>query len=412
LNHAEEFAPPGSSPLPDPQLQNQLSGEKKGRTMNPLIQLKQTTPVFLVALLLACLGLLTRVQAVVPAPDGGYPGGNTAEGQAALLSRTTGGFNTAVGFVSLRADTTGSFNTAIGAGTLLANNADENTATGVGALLSTTTGSFNTATGAFALFHNTEGTFNCAFGWQAMLSNINGGSNTAIGNSTLQNNLTGFSNTAIGGGALSGNITGSSNTALGVLAGASQTTGSGNVYIGGSISGLAGESNTTRIRNIGSTPIVGGIAVVVESTGGEGGQRLGFLSSSRRYKEDIQPMDKTSETLLTLKPVTFQAKGDSTHLRHYGLIAEDVAKVDPHLVVYNSEGRPETLRFDSINAMLLNEFLKEHRTVQEQGATIAELRNEIASLASTVKQQAAQIQKVSAQLEMSRIAPEQLVLNK
>jgi trimeric autotransporter adhesin len=379
--------------------------------MNSWSQLKWTTPVFVIALLLACFRLLPRAQAVVPAPDGGYPGGNTAEGQAALFSRTTGGFNAAVGFVSLRADTTGSFNTAIGAGTLLANNADENTATGVGALLSTTTGGFNTATGAFALFDNTEGTFNCAFGWQAMLSNINGGSNTAIGNSTLQNNLTGFSNTAIGGGALGGNITGSSNTALGVLAGASQTTGSGNVYIGGAISGLAGENNTTRIRNIGSTPIVGGITVVVESTGGEGGQRLGFLSSSRRYKEDIQPMDKASETLLALKPVTFQAKGDSTHLRHYGLIAEDVANVDPHLVVYNSEGRPETLRFDSINAMLLNEFLKEHREVAQLKSIVAEQRTDMEAMAAQLKEQSAQIQKVNRQLELNKSGSKQVVLN-
>jgi hypothetical protein len=359
--------------------------------MYRLIHLKQTTPVFLVAALLAGFAISQSVQAVSPAPDGGYPGGNTAEGQAALLSLTTGGFNTAVGFVSLRADTAGSFNTAIGAGTLLANNADENTATGVGALLSTTTGGFNTATGTFALFHNTEGTFNCAFGWQSMLSNISGGSNTAIGNSTLQNNLTGFSNTAIGGGALQGNITGGSNTAVGVLAGASQTTGSGNVYIGASVTGVASENGTTRIRNIGSTPIVGGITVVVESTGGDGDQRLGYASSSRRYKEDIQPMDKASDRLLALKPVTFQAKGDPTHVRYYGLIAEDVAMVDPNLVVYNPEGRPETLRYDAVNAMLLNEFLKEHKTVVEQGETIVRLEKQIEALT-------AGLQKVSAQL--------------
>src|SRR5260370_23684230 len=109
---------------------------------------KQTTLVFLVALRLACFGLSPSMQAVVPAPDGGYPGGNTAEGQTALLSLTTGGFNTAVGLFSLRSNTTNSFNTAIVAGALLANNADENTATGAGALLNNTTGFQNTANGA------------------------------------------------------------------------------------------------------------------------------------------------------------------------------------------------------------------------------------------------------------------------
>jgi hypothetical protein len=192
-------------------------------------------------------------------------------------------------------------------------------------------------------------------------------------------------NTAIGGEALYSNTSGNNNTALGSSAG-SGITGSNNVCIGSGVQGVAEENNTTRIRNIGSTPIVGGISVVISGTGGNGDQPLGYASSSGRYKQEIQPMDKASETLFALKPVTFRAKGssgDAAQVKHYGLIAEDVATVDPDLVVFNPEGKPETLRFDSINAMLLNEFLKEHRKVddqsrkiQEQEATITELKQD------------------------------------
>src|SRR6266404_6106820 len=144
----------------------QPSGEKERRTMKPLIQCKTTILPLLIVL--ACVALLPNVQAVVPPPDGGYPGGNTAEGQAALLSLTTGGFNTAIGWLSLRSNTTGELNTAIGAGALLANTADQNTATGAGALLSNTTGDRNTANGTFALFNNTTGNSNTAEGWRVL----------------------------------------------------------------------------------------------------------------------------------------------------------------------------------------------------------------------------------------------------
>ena len=221
---------------------------------------------------IVCIGLLPQAQAVSPPPDGGYPGGNTAEGQAALLSRTTGGYNTAVGLLSLRSLTTGSFNTAIGAGTLLANFADENTATGAGALLSNTIGSGNTANGGFALFSNTEG----------------------------------FSNTAVGDGALQENTTGGDNVAIGDSAGFNQTTGSGNVYIGAGMTGVTGENDHTYIRNINTTSVSGGGAdfVTVDLTTG----LLGHLSSSQRYKENIKPMENTSETLYRLKPVTYRYK--------------------------------------------------------------------------------------------------------
>jgi trimeric autotransporter adhesin len=255
--------------------------------------------------------------------------------------------------------------------------------------------------------------------WIADFSSTTGDDNTANGYQALFSNTTGVGNTAIGVQALYNNTTGVRNTAIGLDAGVS-ITGDGNVCIGDSVSGGAGENNTTRIRNIGSTPIVGGTNVVIIGTGGTGDQTLGYASSSRRYKEDVKPMDRASETLFALKPVTFQAKGDTRHVKHYGLIAEDVAMVDPDLAVYNSEGKPETLRFDSINAMVLNELLREHRRVEEQQATITQLRSDAAKqeatvsqlrkemevFAATLKEQAAQIQKVSAQLEANKPAPQ------
>ena len=326
--------------------------------MNPLIQFKKTTPLFAtVLLLLACFIMRSTPNAfgVVPPPDGGYPGFNTAEGQSALLNLTTGAGNTAVGWRALFSDSTANFNTAVGVGTLLTNNADSNTAIGVGALL------FNT----------------------------DGHSNTAVGVRALERNDHGFGNTAIGIFALASNLTGFGNTAIGFSAGADLTLGGGNVCIGLGVIGDGTESSTTRIRNIGSTAIVGGTSVVVEGTGGIGDQRLGFASSSRRYKDEIKPMDKASEALFALKPVTFRAKGNanSSHVKHYGLIAEDVAAVDPDLVVYNPEGRPEALRRDSINAMLLNEFLKARRQIDAQQKQIEAL--------------SAGLQKVTAQLAMA-----------
>jgi hypothetical protein len=377
----------------------------------------------LIAGVLAGFGLLPKANAVVPAPDGGYPGFNTAEGQNALFSLTTGQGNTAVGWLSLRALTQGSFNTAIGAGTLLANTADQNTATGAGTLLSNTTGLGNTANGAFALFSNTTGGSNTAIGWAALRANTggafpSGSQNTAIGTAALLGNTTGGQNTAIGTFALHLNTTGGDNTALGWAAGEVQTTGSGNVCIGANVFGAAGESNRTRIRNIGSTAIVGGSTVVVAGTGGIGDGFLGYNASSRRYKQDIKPMDNASERLLALKPVIFRAKGDPTHLTHYGLIAEDVAKVNPDLAGYNADGQPETVRYDAVNAMLLNEFLKEHRKNKEQKATIAQLKSTVEKQEATNAQQQKQIealtaglQKVSAQVEMGRPAPRVVVKN-
>ena len=322
-----------------------------------------------VGLVLACFAISPMAQAVVTAPDGGYPGGNTAEGQNALFSLTSGGYNTAIGFFSLRSATTSSFNTAIGAGTLLFNTADENTATGAAALLSNTSGFFNTANGAFALFSNTTGS-----------------ENTANGHLSL------FSNT-----------TGSINTALGYNAGFDATTGSGNVYIGAFVYGVPPESDHTYIRNINTTSVSGGgtDSVTVDLTTG----LLGHATSSRRYKEDIKPMERASEALFALKPVIFRYKKEvePQKIPQFGLVAEDVEAVNPDLVVRDADGKAYTVRYDAVNAMLLNEFLKEHKKVEE-------LEGIVASLAATVKEQAAQIHKVSAQVEVNKTAP-QVVLN-
>ena len=388
--------------------------------MNPFIKFRTAILLFFMAFMLGWFGLSTQLLAVVPAPDGGYPGGNTAEGDNAVFSLTTGTSNTAIGFAALGSNTTGDFNTAEGFAALLFNTtASQNTATGVNALRNNTTGSFNTANGVNtlfrnttgfqnvaagvqALFSNTTGFHNMAAGFQALLSNTTGNHNTADGDNALVHNTTGILNTAVGGHALDQNVIGSSNVGLGFQAGLN-ITGSGNVCIGENILGLAGESNVTRIRNIGSTAQANGVFVTV----GAGG-KLGFQVSSRRYKDDIKPMDKASEALFALKPVSFRYKKEIDPARSpdFGLIAEDVATVNPDLVARDEQGKILTVRYQAVDTMLLNEFLKEHKKVEEQEKTIVELKSGMTALAATVKEQAVQIQKVSAQLEASKPAPQ------
>ena len=383
--------------------------------MHRMIQLERTTPVFQVVLLL-CFGVLQGVQAVVPPPDGGYPGFNTAEGTKALFSRSTGSANTAVGWFSLGSLTTGSFNTATGAGALLFNTADQNTAFGAAALLFNTIGANNVAIGAQALVFNIDGDFNTAVGTQALSSNTIGLSNTAVGAGALFSNTEGNQNVAIGTGALFSNTTGILNIALGWNAGRDLTTGNNNIDIFNT--GEAGDDGTIRIGStslqtatyiagISGATTSGGVAVFVDTDG-----KLGTLTSSARFKDEIKPMDKASEAILALKPVTFRYKKevDPKSVPQFGLVAEDVEKVNADLVVRDEKGKPYSVRYEAINAMLLNEFLKEHkafveehRTVQEQGTTIARLQKQIEALT-------AGLQKVSAQLEASKPAP-QLVNN-
>jgi len=384
------------------------------------------------AAIFLALGLLAFspvAQAVIPPPDGGYPGFNTAEGQNALFSLTTGVANTAVGWFSLESNTDGSFNTGVGAGTLLFNIGDQttgegaaNTAIGAAALLFNTTGFNNTAVGATALLNNTEGFSNTASGHGALRNNTTGEVNTANGQAALFSNTTGSGNTAIGFIALSNNTTGDRNIALGVNAGFNLTTSSDNIDIGNTA--VAGESGTIRIgsefqartfiaaiRGV-TTGIADAVNVVIDSDG-----QLGTISSSRRFKKEIKPMDQASEAILALKPVTFHYKTDASGTPQFGLIAEEVAKVNPDLIVRDKNGEIYTVRYDQVNAMLLNEFLKAHSKMEEQEATIAQLKSTLAKKETIDAQQQKQIEaltagleKLTAQLEVNKTAP-QIVLN-
>jgi hypothetical protein len=324
---------------------------------------------------------------------------NTAVGYAAVGSNTTGGnYNTGIGFVVLYENTSGFYNTASGAGALEQNTTgSSNTAIGFGALSSNilgnnntrSTGSYNTASGAQSLYLNTTGSYNIAAGYQALYSNttglnntatgygalysnINGVSNVASGYEALYSNSSGLSNTATGVHALANNTTGSSNTGVGYHAGANLTTGSNNIDIGSP--GAAGDNNTIKIGVQGTqtaTYIAGiyghsltGSEVVVTSSG-----ELGVVSSSERFKTAIAPMGSNTEKLGQLRPVTFKLKADATGTRQYGLVAEEVAKVYPELVIRNEAGRIDGVRYDELAPMLLNE-------VQRQAAEIRDLKQQ------------------------------------
>jgi hypothetical protein len=409
---------------------------------NSSIQFKAITPrrknlrrdLFLIPLVLALAGLALAptARALRPPPDGGYPNETTAEGDGALFSLTTGFGNTALGFNALRSDTEGSFNTATGRNALRFHiTGDHNTATGGAALLLNTDGEGNTATGRAAMGNGTTGNNNTATGWQALFnntadrntatgafalySNTTGFGNAANGNVALLSNTTGEFNTANGIEALVSNTTGGSNIALGAFAGGDLTTGDFNIDIGNV--GVAAEANTIRIGTSGdqtrtfiagiSGAAVAGAAVKVNANG-----QLGVAPSSERFKAEIKPMDKASEAILALKPVTFRYKKelDPTGIPQFGLVAEQVAKVNPALVDRDGKGEIYTVRYEAVNAMLLNEFLKQHRNVQELEATVVQQQKEIQALTAGVKEQASQIQKVSAQLVMTKPAP-QMVIN-
>jgi hypothetical protein len=372
--------------------------KNQNKTMTTL-QLKQSIDrsplrlgILLIPLTLGCFALSPTVRALTPALPGGCPPNfTTAGGCHALYDLTTGIGNTGVGWHALNENADASFSTGIGAGALLFNN-----------------GESNTAVGAAALFLNTTGSPNTAVGTSALVSNDSGSLNTAVGNQALFSNVSGLDNTAMGDQALTAS-TGNDNTALGFQAGILATTGDGNVYIGAGMPGVAGESNQTYIRNINTTSVSGAgtdTVTVNLSTG-----LLGHVTSSRRYKDDIKAMDKSSELLFALNPVTFRYKKeiDQSQTLDYGLIAEEVAKVDSNLAIRDKNGQIESVRYSAINAMLLNEFLKEHkafleeqRKAQEQGATISRLKEELAQQQNAIKALSAQIQNVSAKVEARR----------
>jgi hypothetical protein len=315
------------------------------------------------------------------------------------LSLSSGTYNTAVGFFALLSNTNRNFNTAIGAGALLANTADYNTATGAAALLNNTTGIDNTANGALALEANTGG---------------NG--NTAIGSGALFSSATGFVNTAVGNAALSGNTTGSHNTALGASAGENLTTGDNNIDIGFNVPGVAGEANTIRIgntditttiiRGISGQTISSGATVIVASNG-----QLGTMTSSGRFKDEIKPMDKASEAILALRPVSFRYKKDidPAGTSQFGLVAEEVEKVNPDLVTRDPEGKPYTVRYEQINAMLLNEFLKEHKAFLKEQNKVRNLEAALDAVNKRLSEEEANIQRVSAELEVNKSATSKVV---
>ena len=416
---------------------------------------------------------LSQVQAAVDTPDpGGKPISNTADGQNALLSITTGIHNSAFGFDAQLSNTEANFNTAVGSVALLLNNptasgeAAENTAVGAGALFSNTTGGNGTAVGTFALFSNIDGGGHTAVGHAALASNNASGflsSNTAVGISALVTSTSGGANVAVGEGALLSSATGNANVAIGALAGAAYNADeTNNICIGAGTGGTAGENNTIRIGNtagingilisdptilgaqaftIASNLVGGGIqfleiiglsSISIESTlsqttgasscfvggifnqtptAGSNGVVVGpdnkladASLSSRRFKKDIAPIDKLSEGILALRPVTFHWKTDNTNEPEFGLVAEEVAEVNLDWITRNPQGEISGVRYQAIPILLLNEFLKEHKKVEEQQANIAELKSTVGVLTAQLKEQAAQIQKVSAQVEMGKPA--------
>jgi len=436
-------------------------------TTLPLKHSMNRTPcqlgLLLIPLVLACFALSPEARAVCQ--DGCLTNENTALGDNALIFNTTGVFNTAVGEDALHSNTTGFRNTAIGASALssiraaccntavginaLEANTDggANTAVGEAAMAGNTIGSYNTAVGDYALVDNTTGVANTAVGTSALAHNISGDTNTANGQYALYLNTTGNNNTANGTEALESNSSGSGNTATGGLAllfstgddntangfhalfnnttgsnniglgnnaGANLTTGANNIDIGNA--GVASEAGIIRIGTTGTqtatfiagirgVPISGGTEVGVNASG-----QLGVRASSARYKDAIKPMDKASEAILRLKPVTFRYKHelDAKGIPQFGLVAEDVEKVNPELVARDDQGKPFTVRYEAVNAMLLNEFLKEHRKVEQQRkdfeAALAQQQRQIDALT-------AGLQKVSAQLELSKAEPRTVLNN-
>jgi hypothetical protein len=368
---------------------------------------------------------------------------NLAIGFRVGFMNTTGKHLTGIGAAALRNNTTGDFNTAIGADALRENTiGEQNTAIGADALSNNNQGGNNTATG-FQALQNNDGDDNNAFGFNALGANVGavfGDMNNAFGANALASNVEGRQNSAFGDDALEFS-NGDRNTAFGNEAGTAVTTGSFNVYLGdnaGSNFNHVDESNTIRIGSDtgfdGIDPtrcFIAGIAnnpqptagtvfdVSIETAAGVNFQRLGIDTSSRRFKEDIKPMDKLSEAIFKLKPVTYRIKKETNPAQPmaFGLIAEDVAEACPALASY-LDGQPMGVHYKEMSVMLLNEFLKEHKKVEQQQskidnqqASIAELKATVAQqakgmevLTAQLREQAAQIQKVSAQVEMSKPA--------
>jgi hypothetical protein len=458
-----------------------------------------------IALLLACFGFLPTTQAVITDPEGYFPGWNTAEGQSALFSLTTGLYNTALGGAALYSNTAGNGNTAAGLNSLFHNTVgNSNTALGAAALYFTTTGEFNTATGTAALRSNITGSGNTANGYHALYfntgsqntanghlalvsnrgglqntatgalalaSNTTGSCNTANGNSALDSNTTGGSNTATGYLALASNTTGHANTANGDRALANNTIGSANTAVGGTTGFFGNQAALGRNTTGSDNTAIGNAALYSNTTGGSntavgegalfystsvnntalgaeaglgvttannvtciaasgqnvsnscyigriwnrpGGSqavyvnsfgKLGQMVSSRRFKDNIEPIGQASEIIYGLNPVSFRYKAEIEPSRplSFGLIAEEVEQINPDLVTQGSDGEVNSVRYEAVNAMLLNEFLKEHRKNEEQAETIADLKSAMAQQQKQLEALTASLQKVSAQIQIGKV---------
>jgi hypothetical protein len=340
---------------------------------------------------------------------------NTAVGLNALFSNTTATANSAVGFAALFRNTTGTWNSAFGQGALYSNTVGSyNTATGVNALFENTTGEYNTADGVQALYSTTNGQYNTASGYQALYANTTGGGNTAVGATALLSNTTAYNNSAFGSAALHGNTTGAQNAGLGAYSLHKNTVGSNNVAVGYSAmynntsgannvaiglnagynltsgsnnidisnEGSAGDSGTIKIGAASTqtkTFIAGienskitGAAVYVTSSG-----QLGVLASSERYKTDIAPMGVKSKNLERLRPVTFHLKSDPHGALQYGLIAEEVDKVYPELVIRDEAGQIQGVRYDELTPMLLNEMQRQKTQLKAIQQRIVDLTRDV-----------------------------------
>lgn len=336
--------------------------------------------------------------------------GNTGMGTGALINDTPEAFtyginNTASGYEAMYFNTTGDDNTAIGLAALLSNTSGCcNVATGLYALELNSIGSYNSATGIQALGQNTTGNNNSAIGSETLYSNSTGSFNTASGYRALYLNTIGNNNTASGIAALRDNTSGSYNIGVGHNAGLNVKTGSNNIEIGneGTSSdnnvikiGTEGTQAKTFIAGIYNTPVKGQ-AVMVDSSG-----QLGVVVSSERFKTAIAPMDTNTAKLQQLRPVTFKLISDATGTVQYGLIAEEVAKVYPELVVRDANGRVDGVRYDELAPMLLNEMQNEHATVATQAAEIKDLKRDEAQ---KIAAQNAEINQLKQQLAEIRAA--------
>jgi polyhydroxyalkanoate synthesis regulator phasin len=337
--------------------------------------------------------------------------GDSAFGVSTLSSETTGNYNTAIGDAALSSNTSGTYNTATGVGALdLNTTGGDNTATGLDALGSNSSGTYDTATGFEALYHNTTGNDNTAYGFEALFSVGTNGDNAAFGSQALYNNTAGGQNTAFGALSLYSSTTGGANIALGFEAGYDITSGDDNIDIGNL--GSSSDNDTIRIGTPGThtsfyaagvhgVTVSSGVEVFINSSG-----QLGTVNSSIRFKEDVHDMGEASSAIFRLRPVTYRYKkpyADGSKPVDYGLIAEEVADVYPDLIVRGADGQIQTVQYQKLTPMLLNELQKQHRLLEQMGKTVEQQQQTMAQQQETIRLLMAQ-QTETVQLLEKRLA--------